>query len=222
MKSSTVKRVTLTVLGLAVAGIVSAQTTPTDFPTERAKPATCDDFNWNADMTREHPRVVDACQEAVTAEGETWARLNARFVKVQSDGNVVFSIRDKRDRAIEEVTMEPAPGQVAYINDRATEFAKLSSTDNINLYVPEGQYGYATQPGVQKERFVRVVPIAAVPAEPAPEPVAAETEVRQDEIAMNDTPPPRLPTTAGMLPWLAFGGGILLFVALTMGLRRKL
>ncbi len=220
MKILNATRFTLTLLGLAVAGSMAAQQSPTDFPAERTAPATCDDFRWNADMTREHPRVVDACQEAVDAEGTIWARLSARFVKVDSDGMVIFTIRDKRDRVIEEVMLEPAPGQVAYINDRATEFAKLTATDSINLYVPEGEYGYATQPA-PKQRFTRLAPMTSSP--PANEDEPIEEPATQYVASADDRPlPSRLPGTAGLLPWAAFGGGILLFAALTVSLRRKL
>lgn len=220
MKTLRVTRLTLSLLALAIAGAVTAQQPATDFPTERTKPASCDDFKWNADMTREHPRVIDACQEAVTADGSTWARLSARFVKVQSDGLVVFSVRDKNDRIIEQVTMEPAPDQVAYIDDRATEFGNLRDTDSINLYVPEGEYGYATKP-VSQARFVRVVPVAAVATAPTEsEPV----EPPMQAVAMADEQPlpSRLPATASLLPWAAVTGALLMFGGLTMRLRRKL
>lgn len=220
MKPMHATRLTLGLLGLAIAGALSAQETTTDFPSERSKPATCEDFGWNADMTRDHPRVVDACQETVSADGNTWARLAARFVKVDNDGMVVFTIRDKRDRVVEQVTMEPGPGQVAYINDRATEFDKLTATDSLNLYVPEGEYGYATQP-VPKQRFVRVAPVVAI--EPAPMVDEEVAEPPQRQVAMaDDRPPAMLPQTASLLPWALFGGGLLLFAALTLRLRRKL
>lgn len=221
MKTSNATRFTLCLLGLAIAGAVTAQAPPTDFPAERTQPSTCEDFGWNADMTRDHPRVIDACQEVVQAEGITWARLDARFVKVKSDDTVVFSIRDKRDRLIDEVTMEPAPNQVAYINDRATEFDKLTSTDAINLYVPEGEYGYATQP-VPTQRFVRVVPVVAV--DPPAAPVVEETAAPAQEamVADNEPAPAMLPKTASMLPWALFAGGLLLFAALSLRLQRKL
>lgn len=220
MKTSNATRFTLGLLGLAIAGSISAQQTATNFPTERTKPATCEDFGWNADMTREHPRVISACQEVVQADGTTWARLDARFVKVQPDGTVIFTIRDKRDRMVDEVTMEPALGQVAYINNRATEFNKLSTTDRINLYVPEGEYGYATQPA-PKQRFARVIPIVAVA--PAPQVVEeVQTQPTPAVIAENRPAPRMLPKTASMLPWALFAGGLMLFAALTVSLRRKL
>lgn len=211
-------RFTLCLLGLAIAGAVSAQSSEVDFPNKRTRPATCDDFQWHADMTRQHPRIVNACQEVVDAEGSVWARLEARFVRVQSDGMVVFSVRDNRDRVVEQMMMEPAPGQVAYLDGRATEFKDLARTDRVNLYVREGEYGYATQPVVTTARFSRVVPIAETTE--SEEIVAPPANY----VAANESQPmpTELPGTAGFLPWLALAGSALLLGGATMTLSRKL
>lgn len=227
MKTMNATRFACGLLGLAIAGVVSAQSSvPADFPAERTKPMTCADFGWNDEMEREHPRVIDTCQEVVTAAGISWARLEARFVDVQSDGLIRFSIRDKHDRVIEEVTMEPAPGQVAYIDDRPTPFDQLEPTDTINLYVAEGDYGFSTRPGVATERFTRYETYTT--STPPPVTGIDETEVtttQQDQLAMNDTysepMPTRLPDTAGVMPWLAVAGSLLLFFALSLRLFRK-
>lgn len=228
MKNSNATRIALSLLGLAVAGIVTAQQSPADFPAERTKPATCEDFRWNAEMTREHPRVIDACQETVDAEGSVWARLEARFVRVQSDGQVVFSIRDKNDRVIEEVTMQPSVGQVAYIDDRATEFKDLSETDTINLYVVEGQYGWSTRPGVVTQRFTRLSTTPTTSTSTSTQNDAEayeEVEAPPERYVATADPQPmntRLPDTAGVLPWAAFAGSLFLIGGLTLSLRRKL
>ncbi len=220
MKILNTTRFTLCLLGLAIAGSLSAQEPPTDFPAESTEPSTCENFDWNVDMTREHPRVVDACQETVQAEGELWARLDARFVMVKDDGTVKFNVLDEHARVIDEVTIEPAPDQVAYINGRATEFEKLKSTDALNLYVPEGEYGYATQPA-PKQRFVRVVPAVAVA--PSAPPVIQEVDEPPQEVlvADNERVPAMLPATASLMPWAAFAGALMLFVAFSMRLGRK-
>jgi len=224
MKYSNATRFTFSMLGLAIAGIVTAQQPPTDFPATRTKPATCEDFRWNAEMTREHPRVIEACQETVDAEGSTWARLEARFVRVQSDGQVVFSIRDKNARVIEEVTVQPSPGQVAYIDDRATEFKDLSATDRINLYVVEGQYGWSTRPGVTTQRFTRVATTTTASTENDAE-AYDEVEAPPERYVASSDPQrmnSRLPDTAGVLPWAALTGTLFLIGGLTLSLRRKL
>jgi LPXTG-motif cell wall-anchored protein len=214
MNRSITNRFTLSLLGFAIAGSVAAQQPQTNFPDERERPRTCEDFNWSADMTREHPRVIDACQEAVYAGGEHWARLAARFVRTASDGRVVFSIRDRRDRVIEEITLQTVPGQVAYINDRATPFTSLRTSDSVNLYVPEGRYGYATQAGAPREQIAVLAPeppvrteLAAVAPRPAPVP--------RDRYADS------LPATAGQTHWLALAGLLSLLAGLGLTLSRR-
>lgn len=210
MKKLYVSSMTTALLGLALASTAVAQQLQEDFPAERTATASCDDIDWNKDMLRNHPNLIDACQEVVVVEDESWARFAARFVRVESNGDVTFSVRDRNDRIIEEVTLDPTPGQVAYIDDRATPFNKLSTTDRISLYVPEGQYGFATQP-VPQEELATVV-------EPAEAPVATTTTDRT--VAQRDTSRSVLPTTAGPLPWLALVGFLSMLGALGLTLRR--
>lgn len=220
MKRFNDNRFTATLLaagvGIAIAGGAFAQQPPTNFPAEQVKPSTCADFQWNADMVRDHPRVIDACQEVVVAGGTTWARLSAKFVRVHSDGQVSFGVHDQRDRFIQEVTIRPVPGQVAYINDRATPFDRLSSTDLVSLYAPEGQYGFATQAGAPREQ------VAAWSPPVAQRPVDVVVEPRQAPAIAYQAPRAELlPRTAGPLPLLALGGLLSLVGGLGLTLRRK-
>lgn len=118
------------------------------FPIERSQPASCVDVGWNQNMLRNHPGLIDSCQEVVAAGSRTWARFSAKFLRVESDGSVLFRVRGARNHAIEEVRITPAAGQVAYIDKRPIPFNRLRSGDVINLYIPEGRYGFTTEPGV--------------------------------------------------------------------------
>ncbi len=214
MKGSYKIRFTATLLSFAIASVVCAQQT-TQFPNEQVHKASCTGFNWNADMARDHPNVVAACQEVVVVNGVKWARLAANFTRIDRDGTVNFNVHDRNNRHVEAVMIEPRPGQVAYINDRPTAFNRLHTTDTINLYVPENQYGYATQPGVPPDEIAMA----------APEPVDANT----DTALADNTPPPAddaaapsamLPQTASDVPLLALGGLLSLFGGLALTLRR--
>lgn len=219
MNRSMTTRFTLTLLALAIGGSAAAQQPQTDFPNERERPRTCEDFGWNSDMTREHPRVIEACQEAVYAGGEHWARLSARFIRTLSNNQVEFSIRDKRDRIIDEVILQTVPGQVAYIDDRETPFSSLRADQSVNLYVPEGRYGYATQAGAPREQIATVAP------RPAAAPVRTELaaiEPRPAASAPREPMPARLPMTAGSTPWLALTGLLSLLAGFGLTLVRKL
>ena len=197
---------TAAVLGLAAFAVAAGLQAQEEqrFPTERTQRASCADIDWNQEMLGKHPGLIEACQEVVVAGGQTWARFEAKFVRVEPDGTVVFSVRDARDRSIEEVRIMPTAGQVAYIDDRATPFRQLRSRDAVNLYVPEGQYGFATQPGVPQEQVAAVVPAPPTPAE-----------------ATTQDLPAVLPRTAGPLPLLALGGLLSLLGGLGLTLRRR-
>lgn len=215
MKKLYVTTMTAAVLGFALTSTAVAQE-QTDFPNERTSTGSCADVDWNSDMMMHHPSLIDACQEVIEVDGKTWARFDANFVRVESDGDVIFSVRDQRDRAVEEVTLDPNPGQVAYIDDRPRPFSSLRTTDRISLYVPEGQYGFATQPGVTEEELAPVVLPTATP-------VATNTRTDQDSnrlVAQRDTNRSVLPTTAGPLPWLALAGFLAMLGGLGLTLRR--
>lgn len=102
----------------------------------------------------------------------------------------------------------PTPGQVAYIDDRPIPFRQLRSRDAVNLHVPEGQYGFATQPGVPHEQVAAIMP--ATPTAAATQPMVAQRDF-----------PAELPRTAGPLLWLALGGLLSLLGGLGLTLRRR-
>lgn len=217
MKNLTVTSVTTALLGLALATSAVAQQAQENFPKERTQAGTCADVNWNEQMVKQHPGLIDACQEVILVDGKTWARFDAKFVRVNSDGSVIFSVRDKRDRSKEEVILQPAAGQVAYLDDRPTPFARLRSTDKISLYVPEGRYGFATQPGVAQEQLAQVIDSKPADSAAKTAPVAVGTD---RTVAQRDTTPSVLPATATSLPWLALAGLMSLLGGMLLTLRR--
>lgn len=207
MQTKTLSCLTAMVLSASLLSVAGAQQEP--FPQEREQAKSCAEVDWNKEMTSNHPRLIEACREVVMASGESWARFEAKFLRVEQDGTVSFSLRDSRDRHVEEVTLQPAMGQVAYIDDRATPFSQLRSDQLVNLYVPEGTYGFVTQPGAPVDQ-VAVVKTPAPPAPPAPARVAA-VEPRAAT----------LPATAGVLPWFALGGFLSLLAAAGMRVGRR-
>lgn len=211
-----VTTMTAAVLGFALASSAAAQQQP-NFPTERTSGGSCADVDWNKDMLLHHPALIDACQEVIIVEGEIWARFAAKFVRIEPDGDVIFSVLDQRDRSIEEVTLDPTPGQVAYIDDRARPFSELRTTDRISLYVPEGQYGFATRPAPQEELATVVVPADSTSTAATKAPVVTS----ESAVAQRDTRPAVLPTTAGPLPWLALVGFLSMLGGLGLTLSRR-
>ncbi len=223
MKSIHTTRFALTLLALGLsAGAIAQQPTSDQFPAERARPSTCEAFAWSEQMLQEYPRVVDACQEVVTVDGQTFARLNAQFVRVQPDGVVSFTVRDRGDRFVDELTMQPAQGQMAYINDEPTEFRNLRTTDAISLYAAENEYGFATQPRGPREQRAQLRTVAPQQLAQTTQPATPVYDSRT-AVAQRDEPAPRmLPQTAGSLPWVALAGMLSLLGGLGFAIQRKL
>jgi hypothetical protein len=220
MKTTTTLTLTSSLLALAMAGGVAAQAP--DFPAERVAPRTCDDFDFERQMRSEHPRIVDACQEVVVAEGTQWARFNARFDQINPDRTVTFKVLDRNERVVGDLTMMPSPGQVAYIDNREVPFDRLQPQDQLNLYAAEGRYGFSSRAGSTRDQFARPSRATTAQTAAAPRAAADETEWRADtRVAQQDRRASTLPRTAGPLPWFALGGALSLLGGLGLRLRRR-
>ena len=103
--------------------------------------------------------------------GQKWARFAANFTTIDQDGKVNFDIHDKaqNNRFITNVTFDPRPGQVVYINNGTIAFDQLKTTDVVNLYVPGRGYGFSAQPGVEAENLTLVSPQPRADLDPVSE-----------------------------------------------------
>ena len=207
----TKKTLTIAILVASAGAVAQTQSeTQQQFPRTQTQAGLCNDIKWNAEMRNMHPALIDACREVVVADGQKWARFQAKFVGVDPDGTVQFSVRDRSDRGIEEVSLQPSAGQVAYINDKPVPFTRLRTSDAINLYMPENQYGFVTAPGATPRATV-------VPAKAAPRitPVAESTT-----LAAVEPLPDRLPRTASPTSWMGLSAILLLLAGIGLTLRR--
>lgn len=220
MKTLNATLVAAGVLGLALSTSTFAQQSQTNFPDESKSEVTCEAVDWNRNMRSNHPRLIDACQEVIVVDGESWARFDARFKELKSDGHVVFNVLDRRERTVEEVSFMPTTGQVAYINDRSTPFRQLRTTDAISLYVPEGQYGFATQPGAPREQVAAVVPPRPSSSTPVVADRTTEQPATRTTAARTDTRPAVLPATASSLSWIAIAGFLAMLSGMILTMRR--
>lgn len=235
MKKSTGMKTAATLIGFACASVVAADIAAqqTQMPEERVRPASCADIEWHPDMRSNYGDLIGACQEAVVAGGQKWARFAADFTELRPDGDIVFTIRDRsagvgRGGIVADVVLQPAPGQMAYINERRTPFSELHPGQQVNLYVPEGHYGFATLPGAPMTQVADVRDPDGADRQVAQAQTRQTTTQRTTEqrTMMAQREPQaviaRLPATAGPLPWLAVGGALSMFGALGLGLRRRL
>ncbi len=215
---------TLALLSLALAwgGTVSAQS---DLDTrELADPKTrvqsCNqvDLAWNLQLIEQYPRIADACHEVVVNNNTKWARFEANFLRINADGSVTSEFIGPTGRKMGRYTLIPGPDQQVTLDGRKQPFSALTANQRINLYVPEGATELTSEPMTaprQQSRIVRYEPIYDD---------ATRQDTRQaDAIAStsSDQRMTRLPSTAGALPWFAFGGLLAAFAGLALRIARR-
>ncbi len=204
-------QIAATVLGCVCAAAASAQQQQLDTrnldPSVQA--ASCAAVNWNEDLLARYPRIAEGCQEVLTSEGRKWARFGADFVRSNRDGSVTLDFKNRQGRSMEQLTLMPAPEQRVSIEGRPYRFSELTRGQQLNVYVPEGMYALALEPGAPPEQLAQIVV-----------PPAETVQLAQADRAPAATAQ-RLPSTAGPLPFLALGGLVSLLGGLGLSIRRR-
>ncbi len=181
--------------------------------------AGCAEVDWNREMLTQYPRIAEGCQEVVMSDGEKWARFEADLVRTSRDGSVTLDFKDRQGRSMEELTLRPAMLQRVRIDGREYRFSELNRGQELNLYVPEGMYAVAVEPGAPAEQLAEIVsPGVRLAQADEPAPRAAQV----DEPAPRAAPVERqLPSTAGPLPFVLLAGLISLLGGLGLTITRR-
>jgi outer membrane protein OmpA-like peptidoglycan-associated protein len=188
MTSSTGIRVAVAVALTSLGGslAVSAQQLETRV-TDNAKisAASCAAVVWEERLLVEYPRIANACQEVVISDGTKWARFTGKFLRINQDGSIVTTIDNRRGLSMGQLALMPAPEQRVLVNGRMVRFSDLPHGRQLDLYMAEGRFAVAMEPGAPVEQAAQIVsisqePVAAaapselVTAEPAIDPELAD------------------------------------------------
>jgi hypothetical protein len=212
-------RLIAALIGVICAGGVAAQERldTRDLARPQVQTATCAEVNWDRAMLESYPRIADACQEVVISQGVKWARFEADLQSNNRDGTVTLDFKDRQNRSIGDVTVLPAATQRVSIQGREYRFSELTRGQTLNLFVPEGMFAVAMEPGAPPEQLAQIVTQpreqlaqAQQPAQAQQQPAQARTTVAQ-----------RLPDTAGPLPLLAAAGFMALLGGIGLTIRRR-
>ena len=179
-----------------------------NLPATRVQTESCADVNWAKDMLTQYPRIAEGCQEVVTSGTRKWARFEADLVRNNPDGTVTLNFKNRQGRSMENLTLMPVPGQTVSIGSRKYRFTELNPGQTVSVYVPEGLFAVASEPGAPAEQLAQIVPATPRVAQATP---AAAQPSRM---------PQRLPSTAGPLPLVALAGLLSALAGLGLSLRR--
>jgi outer membrane protein OmpA-like peptidoglycan-associated protein len=188
MTSSTGIRVAVAVALTSLGGslAVSAQQLETRV-TDNAKisAASCAAVVWEERLLVEYPRIANACQEVVISDGTKWARFTGKFLRINQDGSIVTTIDNRRGLSMGQLALMPAPEQRVLVNGRMVRFSDLPHGRQLDLYMAEGRFAVAMEPGAPVEQAAQIVSISQAPvaaaapselvtAEPAIDPELAD------------------------------------------------
>lgn len=204
----------LLLAGLIGSSILAAQQTSdrTEMPRPSRDVSSCQDLEWNKSLLTDYPWAMNSCQEVIVVDGQQWARFEAEFEGMNSDGTFDVDFLNRQGRSQGVVSLKPGADQKVLLDNREYTFSELSDNQKLNFYVPEGAYGFAVEPGAAPTELVEVVE----PRTPAAEP---------ERLAQAEPRPARrsttLPATAGPLPLFALGGLLSLLGGLGMTTMRR-
>lgn len=209
----------ITLIGLICAGTAGAQQEALDtrdLPDPQVQRGSCAEVVWERELLAQYPRLAEGCQEVVIVNDQKWARFEAEFVQASRDGLVTLDFNDRQGRSMEQLTLQLPADQNIELDGRDYSLSELDRGQELNLYVPEGIFAFALEPGAPAERLASIVaePIAVAQAEPVPAP-------QQRQVVAQRTPD-RLPATAGPLPFVALGGLLSLLAGLGLTVTRRL
>ncbi|MBN1239511.1 MAG: hypothetical protein JXB36_13490 [Gammaproteobacteria bacterium] len=166
-------------------------------------------MTWSDQALERYPNIASACQEVMERDGEYYVRFEGEVRRVTDRGGRVTIAFEEGDT----LTLTPPENLTLSIDGRERAPRDLQPGDELTFYVPQDQLAatfFAGQPET---------------AEPQEVPISPTTDTTDDVLAQADdaeSEQPRLPRTAGLLPFAGVGGLALLSLGGLLTLWRRL
>lgn len=169
----------------------------------------CEQVTWSEEALERYPNIASACQEVMERDGEYFVRFEGEVRRVTDRGGRVTIAFEDGDT----LTLTPPENLALTIDGRQRAPRDLRPGDELTFYVPQDQLAatfFAGQPET---------------SEPQEVPISPTTDSTDEVLAQADdseTEQPRLPRTAGLLPFVGAGGLALLSLGGMLTLSRRL
>src|SRR5690606_26491829 len=170
----------------------------------------CEDVTWSDEALERYPNIATACREVVERDGRYYVRFEGEVRRVADRGNRVTIAFEEGDT----LTLTPPESLSLPIDGRTSSPRDLPPGGQLTFYVPQDQLTatfFAGQPQT---------------SEPQEVPISPTTDSTDDLLAQADddepAQQPRLPRTAGVLPFVGTGGLALLGLGAILTIRRRL
>jgi hypothetical protein len=173
--------------------LAAAQAAPAQQPT-------CQTVQFSDAVVEKFPRVREACLDVIERQGDLLAVFKADLLKV-SGNKARIRARLPGGGHADPQTVQVDPERRVLVNDRKYRIDDLAIGQELTIYakVDEPVVAFAPADSSENPEFspIEIVPVRVAAAEP------------------------EMPTTASSLPTIGFGGAVLVFLGVVLGLMRR-
>ena len=170
------------------------------YPVSAQTDLTCDDIDFNYDLTTRFPSIADHCIDVIEVDGERFAKFSVELVRT-GNNRATFRFKDPDDGSYgptQSVDLDPA--WRAEIGGREYRIRELGPGQELNIYLPSDRWEAHVARNTTGY-FAVYYPVAMT-----------------EDDGGSDT---MLPATAGFMPLLGVFGGLALFSALLIRVFRR-
>ena len=133
---------TRTILPLALlvipVGLAMADT-PLSNPDTLPK-VSCNDLHYSSEFLQRYPKAPAACIEARVANGEKYAKFNAKVYLVKLPDFITIEWLDVAGMPTSTFSLKPPPGEQIVVNGKSMPISEVKPGDTITLWIPEKRF----------------------------------------------------------------------------------
>lgn len=134
-------------VGLALAD------TPLSNPDSLPK-VSCDDIHYSSAFLEKYPKAPAACLEGRLANGEKWAKFNAKVYLVNLPEFITVEMLDVAGLAVTTFSLKPSPTEKVVVNGQSVPFSQVKRGDVITLWFPEARFEAKAVPAATANSWI--------------------------------------------------------------------
>lgn len=155
MQTRTMLALTVLVLPISLALAETPLANPDALPK-----VSCNEIHYSQAFLQRYPKAPAACLEGRVANGEKWAKLNAKVYIVNLPDFVTVEMLDVAGLAVTTFSLKPSPNEKIVVNGQSMPFSEAKPGDIITLWFPEKRFEARALPAPTAAAWTVLPPLA--------------------------------------------------------------
>jgi hypothetical protein len=105
----------------------------------------CEYVVFGDEVTKEFPKIADACRSVTTKNDQPYAKFTTEVVSANSE-TVVVNFLDKKDKPVSQVTFATNPDVQVSVDGHQTKLKDLKRGTRSNFYIAHDKWGLYADP----------------------------------------------------------------------------